>query len=124
MNIVSRCFIQISLFNNYMLYLYKSSGLTFGHPFSRLGNAQARLALLSLLNGLTSSNRLATRQCLSTLSIALTAQRIPTLCFELEFLVVTGDKDLTKTSICDVANELDVVHILYLLVVANRNGEQ
>ena len=52
------------------------------------------------------------------------AQRIPTLCFELEFLVVACDKNLSEAWVRNVTNEFDVVHILYLLVVANGDGEQ
>ena len=51
-------------------------------------------------------------------------QWVPTLRFELKFLVVAGDKHLSETLVGDVSDELHIIDFLYLLVVANGDGEQ
>ena len=69
---------------------------------------------------------IATRQSLNKrlFSSALAAQRVPALGLELEFLVVAGDEDVAEAGIGDVANELDILYLLYLLVVADGHGEE
>ena len=52
------------------------------------------------------------------LGIALAAQRVPALGLELEFLVVAGDEDVAELWTSDVANEADILQVLYLLVAS------
>ena len=44
--------------------------------------------------------------------------------FELELLVIAGDKDVSEALVGDVTNQLHILHVLNLLVVAYRHGEQ
>ena len=49
---------------------------------------------------------------------------VPTLCFKLEFLVVASDKNMSEACFGDVANEMHIVYLLNLLMVANGHCEQ
>ena len=52
------------------------------------------------------------------------AQRIPSLRLQFEFLVVACYEHLSEFRTCDVSNQLHVVHLLNLLVVADWHGEE
>ena len=51
-------------------------------------------------------------------------QRIPSLSFKLELVAVTCDEGSAEAFLGDVANLLDAFHLLNLVVVGNRNGEE
>ena len=51
-------------------------------------------------------------------------QGIPSLCFQLKLLSVTGNECATKFLFSDVSDEFDSFHLGNLLVIGNGNGKQ
>ena len=56
--------------------------------------------------------------------MALAAQRIPPLCFELKLLIITCYEHLSEFRVGDVANELDTLDLLDLLMITDGNGKE